>query len=50
MENFDLGCYIVSCVLFLLGGFSVPVTVGNPARSIRFEWLAFGALVLSLLF
>lgn len=50
MEYFDTGCYVVALIFFLFAGLNVKVLVGNPEERIKFEWLAFGVLVLSLLF
>lgn len=42
MANIDIILYIIAAVLFGLAGFNVPAAV-------RWEWLAFCVLALSLL-
>ena len=41
MQNIDLVLYLIATVLFGLAGFNVPAAV-------RWEWLAFAVLALSL--
>jgi len=41
MANIDLVLYIVAVILFGLAGFNVPATV-------RWEWLAFAVLTVTL--
>lgn len=46
----DLPFYFLALLFFILAGFNFAVTVGNPPEKVKFEWLAFAMLVLSLIF
>lgn len=46
----DLLFYCLAFLFFILAGFNFAVTVGTPPEKVKFEWLAFAMLVLSLIF
>lgn len=47
MNNIDIALYIIAIILFIAAGLDVAMSYGNPARKVRFEWLAFAVLALT---